>query len=454
MTPWSRTAVLAIAAVALAACETGGRAAYEAPLRDAGVLKGDGASPTNKAGGPAQQASNAVSTPIDQANDEDYFGEGTFNYEGTTYRIADLSPGARPNLSSDEAGWWMTMDRFEEQLSTSGRLVRDAELSAYIRDIACRVAEDHCGYVRVFVVDNPVFNASMAPNGTMMIHTGLLLRMRNEAELAAVLGHEIGHYLRRHTYQRMQDIIEKTNFLVFFQIALAAGGVPAPVGLATEFGVLGSVAAFSRDNEREADGYGSLLLYNSDYDPREAAKIWGRITQEIEAKEDDDQETIFFASHPPTKERHQVLSELGDKLAGEMPQKELGRERYLAIAGPRRAKWLRQETHLRQFKRSEALFDMMLEDGINPAEIYYFKGELHRLRSDEEDSTKALEFYENALDAEGTPPSEIYRSMGLLYRQQDDNAQAAAAFRTYLTNNPDAEDRLFIENLISTLSTS
>lgn len=445
MTPWLRTAAIAIAALALVGCENG-RAAYEAPLRDAGVLKGERTKPADKAedslaAGPA---------------DEGFVGDDSFNYKGSTFRIADLTPGKRPKLSSDEAGLWMQMDRYEQALNTSGRLVRDDELSTYVRDIACRVAEEHCKFVRVFVVDNPIFNASMAPNGTMLVHTGLLLRTRNEAELAAVLGHEIGHYLRRHSYQRMQDIIEKTNFTVFFQIALAAGGVPSPVGQASQFIVLGSIAAFSRDHEREADGYGSLLLYRTGYDPREAANIWDRITREMEAKEDDEQKTIFFASHPPTKERQQVLSELGTMLVDKMEQKELGRDRFLAITGPRRAKWLRQETHLRQLKRSEALFDMMLEDGINPAEINYFKGELYRLRNDEEeeDAQKALEFYLTALDAEGTPPAEIYRSLGLLYRQQDENVKAADAFRTYLAGNPDADDRLFIENLINRLSTS
>jgi len=438
-------AALAIAAFALSACETN-RTAYEAPLRDAGVIKGDQTKPAGKA-----EDSLAVGP-----GDEGFVGDDSFNYKGSTFRIADLTAGERPKLSSDEAGLWMAMDRPEQQLKTSGRLVRDEELSAYIRGIACRVAEDHCGDVRVFVIDNPIFNASMTPNGTMRVHTGLLLRVRNEAELAAVLGHETGHYLRRHTYQRMQDIIEKTNFLVFFQIALAVGGVPAPVDQAFQFAVLGSIAAFSRDNEREADGYGSLLLYRTGYDPREAANIWERITKEMDAMEDDEDKAIFFASHPPTKERQQVLSELGAMLVDKMEQKDLGRERFLAITGPRRAKWLRQETHLRQLKRSEALFDMMLEDGVNPAEINYFKGELYRLRNDEEedDTRTAMDFYQTALDAKGAPPAEIYRSLGLLYRQQDDKVKAADAFRTYLTRNPGADDRLYIENLINRLSTS
>ena len=445
MTPRLRTAAITIAALALAACDSG-RTAYEAPLRDAGVIKSDETKLAIKA------EDNLAVGP----GNEGFVGENSFNYGGKTFRIADLSPGERPELSSDEAGIWRAMDRSEQALKTSGRLVRDVELSAYIRDVACRVAEDHCGDVRVFVIDNPIFNASMTPNGTMRVHTGLLLRVRNEAELAAVLGHETGHYLRRHTYQRMQDIIEKTNFLVFFQIALAVGGVPSPVGQVSGIILQGSIAAFSRDNEREADGYGSLLLYRTGYDPREAANIWERITKEMEAKDDDEPRPIFYASHPPNKERQQVLSELGTMLADKMEQKDLGRDRFLAIAGPRRAKWLRQETHLRQLKRSEALFDMMLEDGFNPAEINYFKGELYRLRNDEEekDAEKALEFYQTALDAEGAPPAEIYRSLGLLYRQQDDNLKAADAFRTYLTRNPGADDRLFIENLINRLSTS
>lgn len=443
MTIGLRLASLALAAIVLAACETG-RAAYEGPLRDAGVIEEEAPA--------AAERDNGGAPPPGYANDETYVGPDSFRYRGNSYRIADLSPGERPPRTSDEAGLWMSMDRFEQRLTTSGTLVRDDELLSYIRSVACRVAEDHCGSIRVYVIENPTFNASMAPNGLMIVHTGLLLRTRNEAELAAVLGHEIGHYLRRHSYQRMVDIVEKTNFLVFFQIALAAGGVPGPVGQASQFALLGSIAAFSRDNEREADGYGSLLLHRAGYDPRAAANIWARITRENEARDEDEQGPIFFASHPQTTERQEVLTELGAMLADKMEQTELGRERYQAMVAPRRTEWLRQETHLRQFKRSEALFDLMIEDGVNPAEIHYFKGELYRLRGGDDDPAKALAQYETALSAAGAPPTEIYRSMGLLYRARGDNRKAAEAFRTYLTHAPNSEDRLFIETLIETLS--
>jgi predicted Zn-dependent protease len=66
--------------------------------------------------------------------------------------------------------------------------VRDPALNAYVRSVLCKVTDDYCRDVRVYIVDVPYFNASMAPNGAMMVWTGTLLRVRNEAQLALVLG--------------------------------------------------------------------------------------------------------------------------------------------------------------------------------------------------------------------------------------------------------------------------
>ena len=69
-----------------------------------------------------------------------------------------------------------------------------------MRGVLCEaVGEDRCGAARVYIMREPTFNASMSPNGTMRVFSGLLLRMRSESELAAVLGHEFGHYSGRHT---------------------------------------------------------------------------------------------------------------------------------------------------------------------------------------------------------------------------------------------------------------
>jgi len=171
---------------------------------------------------------------------------------GESGALEDIKPGERPNLATDEAGLWMVVDNVEKKLKTSGRRVTDPHINQYVRDIMCKLAGSYCPDIRIYIMQVPDFNASMAPNGTMEIWTGLILRAQNEAQLATVLGHEIGHYLRRHSIQRWRDAQMKSNLSVLFQIATAAAGV-SYVGQLGHLALIGSIQAFSRDNEREAD---------------------------------------------------------------------------------------------------------------------------------------------------------------------------------------------------------
>ena len=87
--------------------------------------------------------------------------------------------------------------------------------------------------IRVYAMRQPDFNASMAPNGMMIVHTGLLAHMRNEAQLAAVLGHESGHYLRRHSVQNWRSLKSKSAAMAVVGIRLRRRrfGARAPTGL-------------------------------------------------------------------------------------------------------------------------------------------------------------------------------------------------------------------------------
>ena len=102
--------------------------------------------------------------------------------------------------SVDERGLWMEMDEAERAMRDSNAVINDPKLVQYVREVVCRtVGEDRCRTVRVYIVRDASFNASMAPNGMMLVHTGLLLRSRDEAELASVLGHEFAHFELRHS---------------------------------------------------------------------------------------------------------------------------------------------------------------------------------------------------------------------------------------------------------------
>ncbi|MCZ6483650.1 MAG: M48 family metallopeptidase [Alphaproteobacteria bacterium] len=369
--------------------------------------------------------------------------------------VPDLSPGQRPALATDEAGWWMVMDRTESKLKTAGNLVRDEALNRYVKGIVCRLAGPYCPDIRVYLLRVPYFNASMAPNGVMVVWTGLLLRTRNEAQLAAVLGHELGHYLRRHTLHRWRDAKSTTNALIFFQIGAALGGVPVAGQIASLI-AMGSITAFSRDQERESDRMGLRLMAEIGYDPRESAKLWQNLIREDEADEDKKTRFMFFSTHPAPEERSEALKRLAEDALKASPAVETGDERFRNIVLPHRQEYLRDELRLRRFSRFEELLKMLLEDGVDAGELHFFRGELYRLRGkkadgdkegDTDDQDKALAAYAKALDAGGVPP-EIHRSMGLIYLKSGQSEKAWAAFAKYLELSPDADDLEIIKSMM------
>src|SRR2546427_11246855 len=167
---------------------------------------------------------------------------------------------ARPDAGSVGGGLWPRMDREEVRLRKSPFSLRDPKLQAYVQDIACRLAGEHCPDVRVHLVRTPLFNASMAPNGMMQVWSGLMLRVDNEAQLAAVLGHEIGHYLARHSVERLRDAKSRAAFGSFMGMFGVVGAVGVLATLAAAF-------AYSRGHQRRAGNNRLLLMHNAGYDP-------------------------------------------------------------------------------------------------------------------------------------------------------------------------------------------
>lgn len=362
--------------------------------------------------------------------------------------LADLGPGQRPAADTDEAGLWMQMDRVEENLRTSGRLLTDPGLNAYIRDTVCRLVGPHCADIRVYVVQTPHFNASMAPNGTMQVWTGLLLRAENEAQLAYVLGHESGHYLRRHSVQLWRDVRSKSSFLMYFKFLTAAAGVGF-VGPLADLAAMASVFAFSRDHEREADELGFELMVKAGYGPREAPKIWEALLKERAAAKDS-APFIFFATHPPTEERIDNLKKLAQSAATTGGPGYVGREQFLAKILPLRATLLRDELRRREFAGSQVVLDRLFEGGVGLGELHFFQGELYRLREQDGDPERAIASFQKALEFADAPP-ETHRALGLLFSRAGEKQKARSAFERYLQTRPNAEDRAMIEAYLEQL---
>jgi len=172
----------------------------------------------------------------------------------TVEESATLTPGQQPEKASLEAGLWKQVEKIESETRRSGRLVKDPELNNYIKNIVCDLAGNHCPDIRLYILDVNLFNAAMYPNGMMHLYTGLLLRVQNEAQLASVLGHEIVHFVQRHSLKRYVDIQSKADAMAVINIPLGLLGPYASLAsLAGQLALLGSIMAYSRDHEREAD---------------------------------------------------------------------------------------------------------------------------------------------------------------------------------------------------------
>ena len=142
-----------------------------------------------------------------------------------------------------------------QEINSQIPLVRDPEINRYINvlgDSIARLADDRGIDYTFYVVDAPQVNAFAVPGGYIYVNRGLIARTRNMSQLAGVLGHEIGHVVRRHSVQQMQQMqqaqIGVTLACVLTSICQSGVGQ-------TAINVAGTAvfAKFSRDDEREAD---------------------------------------------------------------------------------------------------------------------------------------------------------------------------------------------------------
>lgn len=362
----------------------------------------------------------------------------------TTLPAAAPAPSTAGYQPTDELerGLWYQMDEAERELKTSKFLVTDPALNQYVQGVLCRtVGEDRCPAARLYIVRVPQFNASMAPNGVMLVNTGLLLRMRDEAQLAAVLGHEFTHYEERHSLRLFKDIRKKTDALSWLSF------IPIPyVGMVSQIALIGSVYSFSRDMEREADAGSIEELAKGGYDPRAASAIWSQLGAELDAtaaardhKSQKDRGGLF-ATHPRSTDRMATLAQLAAAKAGADPGVTRAAE-YRAAIGPWWSRLIDDQISLNDFGGTEYLLATLA--GPDPAgwtgDLLYARGELYRARGKGTDFTRAAEFYRQAV-ARGDAPVEAYRGLGLALMRGGDRLAGKAALRDYLARNPEAYD--------------
>lgn len=189
--------------------------------------------------------------------------------------------------------------------SQGGDYVIDPELTAYVQSIGKRLAavSDRPELPYEFVVLNhSVPNAWAMPGGKIAFNRGLLYELNSEAELAAVMGHEIVHAAARHGAKSM----ERGIFLQGAMIAVGIGAQNTDYGQlivgGSQLGAQLISSKYGRDAESESDYHGMLYMKKAGYDPAEAVTLQETFVRLSEGRKTDFISGLF-ASHPPSPKR-------------------------------------------------------------------------------------------------------------------------------------------------------
>ena len=153
------------------------------------------------------------------------------------------------------------------------------------------------------VLDSEIQNAFCLPGGKVAVYSGIMDSMDNEAELAFVVGHEIGHAIARHGGERMSRSILQSLGAVLVSAAFNSETIDAIYGTGTEIGVM---LPYSRSNESEADVIGLILMARAGYDPSASYTFWKRFTNNAEGAS---KLESILSTHPCDSDRIRAMEE-------------------------------------------------------------------------------------------------------------------------------------------------
>jgi predicted Zn-dependent protease len=192
----------------------------------------------------------------------------------------------------------------DQQVGASIGLYPEATLQTYVARVgtALAAASERPGLQWTFrVVDDPAVNAFALPGGYIYVTRGLLAHLSSEAELAAVLGHEIGHVTARHSVSQMS----KAQLL---NVGMIVGMILRPqlqnYGNIAQAGLQLLFLKYSRDDEKQADDLGLRYLTRAGYDPRPMTQVF-RTLQRVGTTEGEGRVPTWLSTHPDPGDRGQ-----------------------------------------------------------------------------------------------------------------------------------------------------
>lgn len=204
-----------------------------------------------------------------------------------------------------------------QEVKTKSKISSNAEWTAMLNRVAPRIAKASGENFKWewMLIESPEVNAWCMPGGKMAVYTGIMPVLKNEAALAAVLGHEVAHATKRHGKQRYARAIKGNLAGMVIGGAAVIGGqmlcktdtcraITGLGGAAAGFAVAFFDRKFSRADETEADKAGQIYMARAGYEPSEAIKLWERMN----AASGGTASPEFMSTHPSDITRRKNLA--------------------------------------------------------------------------------------------------------------------------------------------------
>ena len=357
----------------------------------------------------------------------------------------------------DEQQMWAEATRFDEAVAARGLSHDDPALQAYLQGVADRLLPPlHAPGVRtrVIVLRNPFVNAFALPNGSVYLHSGMLARLDNEAQLAVVLGHELTHFLHRHAAQQARAAEHRrvtTEVLVGVLAMATTGSVDSArafADLADATMVRAMMTGYARDLEREADRESLRASIGAGYDPRESTRVFDILRTDL--TEAGVEEPYMFGSHPRLEERAESYQGLvAGWSAAPGSDARLGRAEFEAAISRLLLENARLDLLLLRPARATRAVDRHLAHEPASARGLFMRGEINRQAGPASEPV-AIAAYEAAVRSDPAY-ADAYRELGLLYRTQGRRREASDALARYVELAPHAADAPIVRTYVSEL---
>lgn len=207
-----------------------------------------------------------------------------------------------------------------KMLEQFGGTYDDAQLEAYVRRLGQKLVAkseyaDH--QFQFFVLNDDTVNAFALPGGYVYVSRGLIALCEDEAELAGVIGHEIGHVTARHSAQRYSAAMATNIGLTAVGVIGSVFGAPSGTGQMLSIGASLALQSYSRTQEMQADSLGIRYMSAAGYDPHALMNFFSKLDAQtgIEAKKAGKPKDNFsiMSTHPRTADRIEQARRLADQ---------------------------------------------------------------------------------------------------------------------------------------------